>query len=74
LTASATIHPLDAHKERLLEVAGISPTPVTDLVPGVRDRLADLIEDELGVVGRDAIRIAHAWMTGRKTPTDYRMK
>ncbi len=71
---TASTHPLDLHRDRLLQKAGISPAPVSDLVPAARDKLAELVEDELGVSGRDAVRIAHAWMTSRKTPTDYRMK
>ena len=71
-------HPLDAHRDKLVlraRVAALSPAYRDQSEKAAaRDALGALLEDEQGICARDAIRIAHAWLTKKKTPTDYRMK
>ena len=38
----------------------------------VRDRLTALLETEIEVCARDAIRIADAWTRGKEAPTEWR--
>jgi hypothetical protein len=71
-TTAAAEHPLDAHREGLITRARVRALTTDDLA--ARDALAALLEDEQGICARDAIRIAHAWISKKKTPPDYRLK
>lgn len=69
---TATEHPLDAIREDLIIRARVRALTTDDTA--AREALAALLEDEQGICARDAIRIAHAWLTNRPTPTEYRAK
>ena len=77
-TTAVKEHPLDAHRDELvLRARTAALTSVyrnQSEETAARDALTALLEDEQGICARDAIRIAHAWLTKKKTPTDYRMK
>lgn len=47
------------------------PDPMRDRA---RDVLVSVLEETENICARDSIRIAHAWITGRKPPTDWRYK
>ncbi len=56
--------------------AGLKPTaPIpARLILVFRDELAARLEVRENVSSRDSIRIAHAWVNGAPTPTDWRLK
>lgn len=65
-------HPLDARRDDLLAAASRLAGAGDD--SAVRDALATLLEDREEVCGRDALRIATAWVRGQATPREWRRK